>query len=79
MSGCGRALRLWLGRTLLPLRCSIQADRQVPAEGQPCRTAGARFRRRTPEGLEAQKAFKKSPKQTRAEANTPTKATNIHA
>jgi hypothetical protein len=33
LSACGRALRPWLGRTLSPLRCSIQADRQALPRG----------------------------------------------
>src|SRR5215510_3786827 len=43
LSGCGRALRPWLGRTLLPAAVLDPSGQASPAERQPCRTAGARF------------------------------------
>src|SRR5262245_26903137 len=55
LSACGHALRHWLGQTLLPAAELDSSGRASPAERQPCRTAGARFKStgpRTPEGLE---------------------------
>ena len=55
---CGRALRPWLGRTLLPAAVLDPSGQASPAEGQPCRTGAASFMvgkstgPRTPEGLE---------------------------
>src|SRR5215475_6066655 len=43
LSACGRALRPWLWRTLLPAAVLDPSGRANPAERQPCRTAGARF------------------------------------
>src|SRR6266545_3641268 len=43
LSACGRALRPWLGRTLLPAAVLDPSGQASPAERQPCRTAGARF------------------------------------
>jgi hypothetical protein len=43
LSACGRALRPWLGRTLLPAAVLDPSGQASPAEGQPCRTAVARF------------------------------------
>jgi hypothetical protein len=38
-----RALRPWLGRTLLPAAVLDPSGQASPAEGQPCRTAGVSF------------------------------------
>src|SRR5262249_26358524 len=43
LSACGRALRPWLWRTLLPAAGLDPSGQASPAERQPCRTAGARF------------------------------------
>src|SRR5262245_45861453 len=43
LSACGRALRPWLWRTLLPAAVLDPSGQASPAERQPCRTAGARF------------------------------------
>jgi hypothetical protein len=43
MSACGRALRPWLWRTLLPAAVLDPSGQASPVERQPCRTAGARF------------------------------------
>jgi hypothetical protein len=43
LSVCGRALRPWLWRTLLPAAVLDPSGQASPAEGQPCRTAGASF------------------------------------
>src|SRR5262249_4583057 len=43
LSACGRALRPWLWRTLLPAAVLDPSGQASPAEQQPCRTAGARF------------------------------------
>jgi hypothetical protein len=40
---CGRVLRPWLWRTLLPAAVLGLSGPASPAERQPCRTAGARF------------------------------------
>src|SRR5215467_13712299 len=43
LSACGRALRPWLGQTLLHAALLDPSGQASPAERQPCRTAGARF------------------------------------
>jgi len=43
LSACGRALRPWLWQTLLPAAVLDPSGQASPAEGQPCRTAVARF------------------------------------
>src|SRR4029453_18712588 len=43
LSACGRALRPWLGRTLLPAAVLDPSGQASPAERQPCRMAGAGF------------------------------------
>src|SRR5262245_37062143 len=40
LSACGRALRPWLWRTLLPAAVLDPSGPASPAERQPCRTAG---------------------------------------
>src|SRR6266545_2797197 len=42
LSACGRALRPWLWRTLLPAAVLDPSGQASPAERQPCRTAGDR-------------------------------------
>ena len=43
LSACGRALRPWLGRTLLPAAVLDPSEQASPAEGQPCRMGGVSF------------------------------------
>src|SRR5215470_17688262 len=43
LSACGRALRPWLWRTLLPAAVLDPSGQASPAERQPCRMAVARF------------------------------------
>src|SRR5262245_47575556 len=43
LSACGRALRPWLGRTLLPAAVLDPSGQASPAEQQPCRTGAASF------------------------------------
>jgi hypothetical protein len=43
LSACGRALKPWLWRTLLPAAVLDPSGQASPAERQPCRTAGAGF------------------------------------
>src|SRR5215471_19080896 len=45
LSACGRALRPWLGRTLLPAAVLDPSGQASPAEQQPCRMDDTSSRR----------------------------------